>query len=233
MQGLVLDVACGTGRHAVLLSGEGYSVVGLDLSLNLLRIARNRGKQIYLVRGDMRILPFKSMVFSAAISLDTSFGYLPSEQDDLQSLKALNDTLCQDSSFIVDVFNREQLILKYRNRPAARLKLAFLSALLKPNRLSNWILFRLYSWKEYPSFFLLQKRTLSANCDNLHDFWVIRDKLQGQIRVFKHTVRLYKCTRLQLLLEEVGFTINEIYGDYDQQPFSPSSCRLIVLASVK
>jgi SAM-dependent methyltransferase len=232
-KGWILDLACGTGRHSVLLSIEGYDMVGLDLSLNLLKIARNRGSNIQVVMGDMRFLPFKTKALSAAISLDTSFDYLPSEQDDLQSLRTLRDTLLQDSLFIVDVFNREQLILKYKNRRAAKLKWAFLPALLKPNRLIRWTLFRLYKWKEYPSFFLLQKRTISTNCSTLNDLWVICDKHQGQTRVFQHNVRLYEPKQLQLLFEKAGFTINRIYGDYDNQPFDPNSYRLIFLVSAK
>ena len=32
----VLDLACGTGRHAVELAARGYQVVGFDLSLAML-----------------------------------------------------------------------------------------------------------------------------------------------------------------------------------------------------
>jgi ubiquinone/menaquinone biosynthesis C-methylase UbiE len=35
---LVLDLACGTGRHSIPLSNEGYNMVGLDVSLNLLKM---------------------------------------------------------------------------------------------------------------------------------------------------------------------------------------------------
>jgi SAM-dependent methyltransferase len=230
-KGWILDLACGSGRHSTLLSKYGYRMVGLDSSLNLLRIARNRGSHIQLFRGDMRFLPFRSEAFSAAISLDTSFGYLPSERDDLQSLKALKDTLCQGGLLIVDVFNREQLVLKYKNRFAARFRRAFLPVLLKPNRLARRMLFRFYKWKEYPSFYLFQERTVSTYGTKLHDLWVVYDKVKGQTNVFEHTARLYESRRLQELLEEAGFTINGIYGDYDNQLFSPNSSRLIFLAS--
>lgn len=61
--GYVLDLACGTGRHSIPLSKEGYGMVGLDASLNLLRIAKKRWSQIQLVRGDMRFLSFRSGAF--------------------------------------------------------------------------------------------------------------------------------------------------------------------------
>ena len=35
----ILDVGCGTGRHAVELARRGYAVTGLDLSSEMLRVA--------------------------------------------------------------------------------------------------------------------------------------------------------------------------------------------------
>ena len=75
----VLDLACGTGRHSISLSQQGYFIVGLDVSPNLLKIAKQRWREVRLVRGDMRFLPFKVEAFSVAISMDTSFGYLTSQ----------------------------------------------------------------------------------------------------------------------------------------------------------
>jgi 2-polyprenyl-3-methyl-5-hydroxy-6-metoxy-1,4-benzoquinol methylase len=49
--GFVLDLACGTGRHSIPLSREGYNMVGLDISLNLFKIAKNRWRSVQLVRG--------------------------------------------------------------------------------------------------------------------------------------------------------------------------------------
>ena len=84
--GYILDLACGTGRHLIPLSQQGFNMVGLDISAKLLKIAKQRWREVQLVRGDMRFLPFKPQAFAAAISMDTSFGYLPSEHDDWVSL---------------------------------------------------------------------------------------------------------------------------------------------------
>ena len=236
--GCVLDLACGTGRHSIPLSKEGYGMVGLDVSLNLLRIAKKRWSQIQLVRGDMRVLPFKSGAFSAAISMDTSFGYLSSEQEDFQSLTELLETLSQDGTLIVDVFNREHLMQKYRSGKSSRfftrLKWVLLAILLKfHNRLARWLLLRFFKWKEYPSFFLLQKRTVNQKGAKLCDLWVVCDKARGQIMVFEHVARLYGFSGLQVLFEKAGFVVNRVYGGYEGQPFSPNSHRLIFVAGVK
>jgi len=232
--GLVLDLAYGTGRHSIPLSKDGYDMVGLDVSLNLLKIAKNRRRSVQLVRGDMRFLPFKAGAFSASVSMDTSFGPLPSEQDDMQSLRELRETLSQGSVLIVDVFNRERLMLKYNENRHTEFKWVFLPILLKfNNRFARRVLFRFFKWREYPSFFLLQKRTVNAGGERLCDLWVVCDKAGGQIRVFRHISRLYELKRLQLLLEAAGFMVKHVYGDYDGQSFSRNSSRLIFIASAE
>jgi hypothetical protein len=95
------------------------------------------------------------------------------------------------------------------------------------------MLFRFFKWKEFPSFFLLQKRTVTTNGEQLHDLWVVCDKADGQVRFFEHTARLYEFKRLKVLLENAGFTANQVYGDYEGQNFSRYSSRLILIASAE
>jgi len=65
--GRVLDLGCGTGLLAAWLD---RAVVGLDLSAEMLRLARPRG--VAGVQGDQDALPFGSGVFAAVVSF-TSF----------------------------------------------------------------------------------------------------------------------------------------------------------------
>ena len=39
---LILDIGCGTGRHAIELAGRGYGVTGFDLSEGQIRRAREK-----------------------------------------------------------------------------------------------------------------------------------------------------------------------------------------------
>jgi len=54
----ILDVGCGTGRHAVELARRGYTVTGIDLSENQLRKARAKaveaGVKVDFIRADAR-----------------------------------------------------------------------------------------------------------------------------------------------------------------------------------
>ncbi len=58
----ILDIGCGTGRHAVELSKRGYQITGVDLSTSQLKRAREKTEeqnlQIDFQHHDARNLPF-------------------------------------------------------------------------------------------------------------------------------------------------------------------------------
>lgn len=56
--GLFVEIGCGTGLTAQALAARGWTVAGLDLSLDQLGIARDRCAAV--VRGDAHELPFRS-----------------------------------------------------------------------------------------------------------------------------------------------------------------------------
>jgi SAM-dependent methyltransferase len=78
----VLDVPCGSGRHAVALAARGYSLTGVDLSLESIEEARRLSTEgrlpVQWRHGDMRDLPWDSE-FDAAFCFGNSFGYLEPE----------------------------------------------------------------------------------------------------------------------------------------------------------
>ncbi len=61
----VLDAGVGTGRFAVPLDAHRFDVVGVDLSLGMMRRARGKGI-VRLVRGDLHHLPFPDKAVDAA-----------------------------------------------------------------------------------------------------------------------------------------------------------------------
>ncbi|HWE35883.1 MAG TPA: class I SAM-dependent methyltransferase [Isosphaeraceae bacterium] len=64
--GRVLDLGCGKGRFAQRLQGEGFDVVGLDLSAAMLAAAGDLPR----VRGSARRLPFASGSFDGVIAIE-------------------------------------------------------------------------------------------------------------------------------------------------------------------
>jgi SAM-dependent methyltransferase len=67
--GQLLDVGCGTGAHTVAFSRHGWDVTGVDVSMDQLRLARERGVDV--VQADATALPFDDESFDAVISMWT------------------------------------------------------------------------------------------------------------------------------------------------------------------
>jgi SAM-dependent methyltransferase len=224
--GLVLDLNCGNGRHAVPLNKAGYDVAGLDISPRLLRIAKKRASEegitVSLVRADMRFLPFRTDVFSGVISLDSSFGYLPSEDEDKKSLNELSRTLAESGVFLLDVFNREDLRQRYGR---LRFRDLFWGLAKNPQ------LGKLFRWREYPSFYMLQKRKITRNGEKLQDSWIFMDKNAGKISLANHVIRLYQFSQLQMLINRSGLKVAQTFGGYEGQRFSGDAKRLIIIAA--
>lgn len=103
----VLDLACGTGRHATLLARRGAFVVGVDKTEAYLREARRNARGLsncLFARGDMRRLPFDGE-FDAALNLWTSFGYFAKPSDDLRALKGVRRALKPGGLFLIDLID--------------------------------------------------------------------------------------------------------------------------------
>ncbi len=106
----VLDLACGPGRHAVHIERAGARVVGFDLSMPLLARARQRlGAGGWLVRGDMRVLPFAPRSFDAIVNLFTSFGYFAEDAEHQSLLQEAAALLQPGGAFVLDFFNAAQV----------------------------------------------------------------------------------------------------------------------------
>ena len=205
-KGLVLDLCCGTARHSITLSKRALDVVGMDISTNLLTIAKTRMKQagvkLPLVRGDMRFFPFRDSVFRAILSMFTSFGYLPSENEDALSILEITRTLRRRGKFVLDVANRDHILKTFRER----------------------------DWAEFEPFFMLEKRSVDLKESKLKSQWTLVRKKTGQVKLIEHCVRLYTFTRVEQLLNEAGLAVAELFGGYSKQEFTLDSPRMITLA---
>ncbi len=109
----VLDVACGAGRHARAFEAAGARCTGLDLSLTLLRLAR-QVTGAPLVRADMRQLPVRLGSMDLTVNLFTSFGYFDRDAEHTAALKEMIGTVRSGGWFIIDFLNpaavRRQLV---------------------------------------------------------------------------------------------------------------------------
>jgi SAM-dependent methyltransferase len=121
LNGPVLDLGCGEGRHLALLDRPDRPAVGLDLSADLLRGARRRagGRDLRLVRGDMRCLPCAGGAFGTVVSLFTAFGYFAGRAANAVPVQEIARVLVPDGHWCLDYFDADRLRKELAGNPAA------------------------------------------------------------------------------------------------------------------
>jgi len=123
-RGAVLDLCCGPGRYSVELAKRGFAVVGIDISVAYIELARrlaeHEGVQVEFAVGDMREIPFRER-FDLAINVGTSFGFFEDESDDLKVLAGVARSLEPDGVFVLEMGNRDFLLKSFVHKDWVRL----------------------------------------------------------------------------------------------------------------
>jgi SAM-dependent methyltransferase len=203
--GVVLDLGCGTGHHAVELSSRGYGVVGYDLSLYQLAlasdVAQERGQKLNFLQGDMREMAFDEM-FDGIFCWNTSFGYFEEEKN-LNVAERVFRALRPGGMFLLDVVNRDYV------------------AVSSPCSL----------WYEGDSCVCMDDMNLDFITSRMRvKRSVILD--DGRTAESTYSIRVYSLHELGKLLHDVGFRVTEASG-LPSTPgvfFGENSPRIIMLA---
>ena len=66
-QSRIIDIACGTGNYTVALNNAGYSMTGVDISLEMLKKAQQKNHQINWLNSDVSKIPLDDAFFDGAI----------------------------------------------------------------------------------------------------------------------------------------------------------------------
>ena len=104
--GLVLDLGCGTGNMTELLAKEGYDMIGVDNSEDMLEIASEKraesGLNILYLLQDMREFELYGTV-KAVVSICDSINYILEEDDLREVFSLVNNYLDPKGMFIFDL----------------------------------------------------------------------------------------------------------------------------------
>jgi SAM-dependent methyltransferase len=203
--GTLLDLACGTGRHATELARRGYEVVGLDLSLPMLaragEDAQDRGAKLNFVQGDMREMAFEEQ-FDGVYCWSTSFGYFE-EDKNAHVVERIGRSLKAGGRFLLDVVNRDFLI---RHAPSL-------------------------AWFEGDGCVCMDE----MNVDFITSRLKVKRTLMlddGRSREIDYSMRVYSLHELGRILHEHGFKVREVSGRVETPGvfFGEESPRTIILS---
>lgn len=181
----VLDLACGTGRHARAFARQGCQVTALDLSLPMLRrgieAARREGSEVRFLQADMRDLAFED-AFDAAWMLDTSFGFF-GDVENLMVLRSLWRALHPGGRVVIDVINRDYIMSELPCR--------------------NW-------WEGEGC--LVQEDIEFAHATSRLDIRRYLVFADGRERVYDISIRIFSAHELVRLMQHAGFEVLDVTG---------------------
>ena len=111
---LIVELGCGTGSFTLEMAKKGYDIMGIDLSPEMLDIARNKaaneGFNLMFLEQDMRELDLYCTT-GTIVSVCDSVNYLTDPEDVITTFKLVNNFLFPKGIFIFD-FNT---VHKYRD----------------------------------------------------------------------------------------------------------------------
>jgi SAM-dependent methyltransferase len=81
-RGAVLDLGCGPAQVGQYVADRGVQVIGIDLSREMLRVARDRSPRLPLLCADMRRLPIRSRSCSGVVAF-YSIQHIPRSELDV------------------------------------------------------------------------------------------------------------------------------------------------------
>ncbi|MDB5078858.1 MAG: hypothetical protein JWP00_782 [Chloroflexi bacterium] len=217
----ILEVACGSGRVSHPLLMAGFKVTGLDLSEEMLKLARKKlegasedvRQRARYVQGDMRDLTatLGKEEFDLIFIAINSFQHLRTQADQLACLQSIRKHVAPAGRFIIDVFNPED-----KESYPSDGRMEYTGASYNP--LNHSQVHTFLSTLAHPAE---QKRVYHYFYDETYP--------DGSVKrtVNRFILRYLYRFELQLLLERAGFSIEDLYGSYDFEEYGEGSPKLL------
>ena len=185
----ILELGCGTGRFGSKFSNDGYPILGIDKSLDMLRVARTRAfLNFRIVCSDITNFHIaKKMDF--IFSVHDTVNYLLEYADILNMFRCVRETMHGESVFMFDITTEHNIYQNFDGKT---------SQYQLRNSTVEWS-------NRYDA-----GRKLIISTLRLH-----RD---GNTSEEEHVQRIYAADEMKALLAEGGLTVLGMYGDYTFDP---------------
>ncbi len=203
--GDILDMCCGPGRHASVLSRLGYHVVGVDSSPFLLSKARETpepgtAQNIEWVLQDIRDF-HRPESFDLVINMFTSFGYFQDDRENFRVLERALENLKPGGYLVLDLLGKERLARMFQPTVAETFS---------------------------DGNILIQRNEIINDWQSIRNEWILITN--GKVETFRFEIQLYSGREIKYLLDQVGFRSVRVYGDLTGIPYDIDARRLIVTA---
>lgn len=219
--GAILIIGSGTGRLAVWLAHQGYTVHGIEIEPAMMERARARSTapalhdKLYLHEGDARAVDLRMPGgFELVILPYNTFMHFHEQEEQIDLLQRVRGWLAPDGVFVIDLPNAGEAFAA-QDTGAIVLERTFLD-------LETGHLVMQQSVSE------LDRTTQLMQVTWIYDEITSTGAVE---RTFVPVINRYFFEpEIRLLLRVAGLEAETIYGDFDGSPFEDGAPRMIVLA---
>ena len=103
----VLELACGSGLYLFPLKKNGFDVEGLDISKEMLTVAKKRSKDVKLYQQDMTNFNTKKK-YDAILILNSGLALLPNHSLIDKTIKRCQNNLNEKGILLIDIPNHKK-----------------------------------------------------------------------------------------------------------------------------
>jgi SAM-dependent methyltransferase len=223
INGRLLELGSGTGRLVIPLARAGYKVTGIDLSDEMMAIGKRKvadlresvQNRITFIKGNM--FSFKlAQDFELAIYGHNTFMHIGRFDID-RALKNVRSHLIGSGMLLIDVDNPIEVADSSIDH------LMVLERTFKTPQSGDIVAQYASSWAE-------------SDRQVRHISWIFDRSPTAGGAVVRHIVETsfyyYYGHQIEIALDAAGFSIKNIFGDYDESSYFDNSPRMIVLAEV-
>ncbi|HEX6307408.1 MAG TPA: class I SAM-dependent methyltransferase [Longimicrobiales bacterium] len=115
----IMDLCCGSGRHAIPLAAAGYDVTGVDRDAAAIARARSRSRSsARFVVADVRAIPATGG-WDGALVMWASFGYFSADAN-AELLRGIAALLRRGGRVVLDVYNSDWFVTRQGERRSER-----------------------------------------------------------------------------------------------------------------
>lgn len=198
----VLDMPCGVGRHSIELQKKDFNVVGVDKTSEYVEDAKRKDESQEIEFVNEDMKDFRrENSFDVVLNWWNSFGYFEDKEDDRQMLENIHASLKQDGVLVMDLWSKE---------------------LAAMNDFSP-------HWSEQDGIYNLEEGKPKDDWKKVERTWIkVED---GETVEYTWEQRLYAASELEQMLEQVGFSEVEFYGNVEGDDYDEEADRLIVVAT--
>lgn len=122
----ILELACGTGTHSLLLEKYGYQITATDYSADMLARAREKAEsqnsKVEFLLQDMRNLDMPNQAFDAIICLFDSIGYVETNENISRVFQNVREHLKPGGVFIFEFWHAGAMLKHYDPLRVLRLR---------------------------------------------------------------------------------------------------------------